>query len=263
MAAPATLALSLLPGASADVVFLNQSDNGFFTPFDSSNSATVKYGDSGWLTGFGAPPVSLTSITFGLCVFDSPTAGSTDMLVTINDGDPSGFVFGSGAELYSTRVHALELPATEPGSPVYFAVTIPIPLVQTLGNFNNVGWSVALSNFDYAGSFGFQVSTASGQTIGYYTNNASFFDGSSWSLFSFGPDPNFGVANYVATIEAAPNCPADLNGDGTVDGADLGLLLGQWSATRRDGANSADLNGDGVVDGADLGLLLGAWGDCA
>jgi len=48
---------------------------------------------------------------------------------------------------------------------------------------------------------------------------------------------------------------ADLNGDGVVDGADLGLLLGQWGA---DGP--ADLNDDGVVDGADLGLLLGAWG---
>lgn len=52
-------------------------------------------------------------------------------------------------------------------------------------------------------------------------------------------------------------CPADLNGDGSVDGADLGNLLGQWG-----GNGSADLNDDGVVDGADLGALLGAWGDC-
>ena len=46
----------------------------------------------------------------------------------------------------------------------------------------------------------------------------------------------------------------DLNGDGQVDGADLGLLLGAW------GTATADLNGDGTTDGADLGLLLGAWG---
>ena len=50
---------------------------------------------------------------------------------------------------------------------------------------------------------------------------------------------------------------ADLNGDGQVDGADLGLLLGAWCTT------DADLNGDGTTDGADLGLLLGAWGACA
>ncbi|MFO0962962.1 MAG: hypothetical protein U0625_08665 [Phycisphaerales bacterium] len=52
---------------------------------------------------------------------------------------------------------------------------------------------------------------------------------------------------------------ADINHDGVVDGADLGLLLGGWGAcvgTCCDG----DLNGDGLVDGADLGVLLGNWG---
>lgn len=59
----------------------------------------------------------------------------------------------------------------------------------------------------------------------------------------------------AANVE--PPCDADLNGDSIVDGADLGLLLGDWG-----GASAADLNGDGAVDGADLGLLLGAWGAC-
>jgi len=48
----------------------------------------------------------------------------------------------------------------------------------------------------------------------------------------------------------------DLNGDGVVDGNDLGTLLGQWGACP---ACSADFNGDGVVDGNDLGVLLGNW----
>ncbi len=47
----------------------------------------------------------------------------------------------------------------------------------------------------------------------------------------------------------------DLNGDGVVDAADLGILLANWGL--RGGA--ADLNGDGIVDAADLGLLLSAW----
>jgi len=51
--------------------------------------------------------------------------------------------------------------------------------------------------------------------------------------------------------------PADLTGDGKVDGSDLGLLLLGWGTS---GAQSgADLNGSGLVDGADLGLLLLAW----
>ena len=52
-------------------------------------------------------------------------------------------------------------------------------------------------------------------------------------------------------------CPADLDNDGAVTGADLGLLLGAWGT-----AGPGDLDGDGVVTGADLGQLLGAWGPC-
>ena len=52
----------------------------------------------------------------------------------------------------------------------------------------------------------------------------------------------------------------DLNGDGLVDGADLGLLLLAWGpCPSPPAACGADLNTDGQVDGADLGLLLLAW----
>ncbi len=51
-------------------------------------------------------------------------------------------------------------------------------------------------------------------------------------------------------------CPADLDQSGSVDAADLGILLGSW------GGPAADLNGNGFVDAADLGILLGAWGAC-
>jgi hypothetical protein len=48
--------------------------------------------------------------------------------------------------------------------------------------------------------------------------------------------------------------PADLNGDGAVNGADLGVLLASWGQ-----GGAADLDGNGTVDGADLGALLAAW----
>lgn len=56
-------------------------------------------------------------------------------------------------------------------------------------------------------------------------------------------------------------CPrggADLSGDGNVDGADLGLLLGAWGACAKP-CCPGDLDGSGQIDGADLGLLLAAW----
>ncbi|MFM8784234.1 MAG: hypothetical protein ACKOFI_03585 [Phycisphaerales bacterium] len=55
-------------------------------------------------------------------------------------------------------------------------------------------------------------------------------------------------------LDCTPSTPEDLNGDGVVDGIDLGQLLAQWGLP-----GSADFNDDGVVDGIDLGMLLGAW----
>jgi hypothetical protein len=48
----------------------------------------------------------------------------------------------------------------------------------------------------------------------------------------------------------------DLNGDGVVDTADLGILLAAFGS----GDPDADLNNDGIVDTADLGILLGVFG---
>ncbi len=51
--------------------------------------------------------------------------------------------------------------------------------------------------------------------------------------------------------------PADINGDGLVNGSDLGLLLAAWGSCPN--PCPADFTGDGLVDGGDLGLLLAAW----
>ncbi|MFO0874759.1 MAG: hypothetical protein U0575_12415 [Phycisphaerales bacterium] len=58
----------------------------------------------------------------------------------------------------------------------------------------------------------------------------------------------------------APGGP-DLNGDGLVDAADLGLLLGAWGPCPPSGACDGDLNSSGTIDAEDLGLLLSAFGN--
>jgi len=60
---------------------------------------------------------------------------------------------------------------------------------------------------------------------------------------------------WISPIE---RCPEDLDCTGSINGADLGILLGEWGSP-----GTADLNGSGLVDGADLGLLLSAWGGCS
>lgn len=57
-------------------------------------------------------------------------------------------------------------------------------------------------------------------------------------------------------------CPADLDGDGAVTGADLATLLGSWGPCPDKGPCAGDLDGDGAVGGADLAALLAAWGEC-
>jgi hypothetical protein len=66
------------------------------------------------------------------------------------------------------------------------------------------------------------------------------------------PDPGAGIPDPCAPSA----CPADLDGSGAVDAADLAALLVGWNTA------GADLNGDGTTDAADLAALLVAWGAC-
>jgi hypothetical protein len=56
------------------------------------------------------------------------------------------------------------------------------------------------------------------------------------------------------------DCPADLNLDGTVNGADLSLVLSSWGPCT--GACLYDVNADGIINGSDLSKVLSAWGTC-
>jgi hypothetical protein len=52
-----------------------------------------------------------------------------------------------------------------------------------------------------------------------------------------------------------PLCPADLDGDGKTDLADLGILLAAYNVD-----DGGDLDGDGVTNLSDLGILLADYG---
>ena len=69
-----------------------------------------------------------------------------------------------------------------------------------------------------------------------------------------------GNAMQISEIQffdtAALRC--DLNGDGTVDAGDAGIMFGVWGSLN-DATNSADKNGDGFVDASDAGVMFGEW----
>ncbi|HMN97495.1 MAG TPA: hypothetical protein PKC90_13560 [Phycisphaerales bacterium] len=104
-------------------------------------------------------------------------------------------------------------------------------------------WLVAIGE---QGLFAFAPDSFEINTSGFLNR----FDGTFSVEAADDPSPSL----FVIYLPPAPPIIGDLNGDGIVDGADLGLLLDEWGT---DGPG--DLNGDGVVDGADLGILMAAW----
>ena len=70
-------------------------------------------------------------------------------------------------------------------------------------------------------------------------------------------DSTFGFLKLEPFLDPGdPSDPADLNDDGGVDAADVGLLLVAWNAP------AGDINGDGTTDAVDLELLVAAWSPC-
>lgn len=86
-----------------------------------------------------------------------------------------------------------------------------------------------------------------------------------WTITSSGTITNARSIVAMARLGADPAAQlvrllpvrrADIDGDGAVDGADLGALLSGWGTADP----ALDLDGNGVIDGGDLGALLSDWG---
>jgi hypothetical protein len=68
-----------------------------------------------------------------------------------------------------------------------------------------------------------------------------------------------GVATLTISMPDGPDCcPADLDGNASVDAGDIGSLLLLFGQT----GGAGDLDGSGQVDAGDIGVLLVAFGPC-
>jgi hypothetical protein len=83
--------------------------------------------------------------------------------------------------------------------------------------------------------------------------NPRFVDDPDTEDTGYGEPPIVDMGAYEYQADA---CPADFDGDGVVNTADLLYLLAAW------GTPDGDVDGDGDTDTADLLALLGAWGEC-
>lgn len=168
--------------------------------------------------------------------------------------------YGLEAGLNNSNVGGVSGDPAEPGSGdgvrTGLEIKIPLALIDWDGTspikvcaFVNGGGHDYMSN-QVLGSLPVGSGNLGGDGFGGYVGGSSgalridfaTIEGDQFVTIGGGDEPN--------------NCPADLNGDGAVDGIDLGALLGAWGECA---GCDADLNADGTVDGIDLGILLGNW----
>jgi len=71
------------------------------------------------------------------------------------------------------------------------------------------------------------------------------------------------IPTFLGDCTEPPDCPEDLDEDGSIDGTDLSLLLGHWGDPIEPPGTGFDLDGDGIVAGGDLTRILGFWGACS
>jgi len=85
-------------------------------------------------------------------------------------------------------------------------------------------------------------------------------EGNPPEYFTFEPfwDAPLGTGVGPAHGPYAPR--SDLNGNGSVDQADLGILLRDWGCDDPINGCAGDIDGDDDTDQADLGMLLSEWG---
>ena len=83
-----------------------------------------------------------------------------------------------------------------------------------------------------------------------------FFVTSQWDRFSAAQPFTLTITGPALIDDAVDACPGDATGDGSVDLADLNLVLANFGASTEDG----DVTGDGLVDLADLNAVLANFG---
>ncbi len=255
--AESTADLVLVPGSTVSVELAVEINTSFGTDTDADSATKTFDGVGSAVVGADAPPflsLGLPSLSFDLGSADFsyeffclPIIGCQGMDVSV-----SNFLIGLDAGGVSGPVKA--------GNAAYPAAPFVSSFDYNVTGLANITGSNVVPDVY---SFGTGVSTSAGNLV----LSNMYLDPITFEIPS--EDLPAGVNSVVitATVDLSgatlsgplvSSGPAsDLNGDGQVNGADLGLLLASWGTCK---GCPEDLNGDGQVNGADLGLMLADWG---
>lgn len=177
---------------------------------------------------FTAAATNTGPVTFDIFHVDDFDVGGTATGDTYTIANPAG-VSGTAIDGTNTmRFVGLNAPRFEVGSGTTLRNKIIGGLNQNLSN--------AAGPFTGDGAVGYQ-----------------------WTFTNLAPGQSVSVATAFGLNVPALPCPADIDGNGAIDTADLVILLGNFGTPVPPGTGG-DINGDGFVDTADLVVLLGVFG---
>jgi len=193
---------------------------------------------------------------------------------------PDGIVCLKPGDIFRVLVELTEIPAGEPAAGFQaFIEYDPLKATFLTGSYSSVPFGLPLIPITLTGN---EIDMAAGINLP-LAQRPTTTDSQLAELFfvSIDGDPDdvvrFRTTNpgtKVTQLGGAPiepltlidlygfsgNISGDLNGDGVVDGADLGILLNNWGPCFPPNVEClGDLDCNGVVDGADLGILLNQW----
>ncbi len=203
----------------ADFYLTLTGGNAPYSTFSNTSEVLTNGGGNGSYIGSGGSGTSVLN-------------GSNGTIIAINNSNTGGVDGGTG-------------PSS--GAGVTTGVEIAIPLTLLAGYANG---DIKVCAFINGGGHDYLAN----QILGGAGGNVGNLGEPRFVNFASVPGNQY----FVVPGPALP-VVGDLDGNGSVDGADLAILLGQWGSSCKGGC-TADLDGSGGVDGADLAMLLGAWG---
>jgi hypothetical protein len=195
----------------------------------------------------GAGGGTIEVIDFGWQHADGPT--NTGVIELYDDVDGGAPVL-EGVDLVLVESRPIQLWTTTFDSPTMHRWKLDSP--RRLADFAGHPVVVLKTSDSDSGFATFAGTDAPETTPTYFRSDACF-------TFEYIPlVGEFEDLNWTVSVWGTftTGCPADLDGNGSVDGADLASLLSAW------GTAEADITGDGDTDGGDLASLLAAWGTC-
>lgn len=175
---------------------------------------------------------------YGLIDYDDPAGANLTPVQVLRRK------IGASSWVIHTQSFTFALDPVHPNEAdwTYFVRATPLPSYSFCDGFE---YKVEVN--ESPGHPGRLICEASGdhQVWGLNGNGGSIIEGTESFLPPYSPE-------YTFQIDTG--CPADLNHDGVVDTADLGILVGNYGSSGL--CPPGDINGDGVVDTADLGILI-------